>query len=184
MSDGQSILLSGFHLEPMIKRLLSASQLQVSWIGAPALTRGWVCTIASGPCQSSHSLVQVPQNSDRTVLSHMKFPQPGDPGPHTSISQEQGGPVTPLGTGFHFHRLLRFAGLRWRYSNPPPLTIQVGVKFRPTISRPVCLGVEIPSGAHEQIFLSHNFGFLELGRPPWREDGSVISSFNCFWALP
>jgi hypothetical protein len=34
--------------------------------------------------------------------------------------QEQGGPVIPLGTGFPFCRLLRLAGLRWRYSNPPP----------------------------------------------------------------
>jgi hypothetical protein len=34
--------------------------------------------------------------------------------------QEQGGPVIPPGTGFPFRRLLRLAGLRWRYSNPPP----------------------------------------------------------------
>jgi hypothetical protein len=33
---------------------------------------------------------------------------------------EQGGPVIPQGTGFPFRRLLRLAGLRWRYSNPPP----------------------------------------------------------------
>jgi hypothetical protein len=29
-------------------------------------------------------------------------------------------PVTPPGTGFPFHRLVRLVGLRWRYSNPPP----------------------------------------------------------------
>jgi hypothetical protein len=34
--------------------------------------------------------------------------------------QEQCGPVTSPGTGFPFRRLLRLAGLRWRYSNPPP----------------------------------------------------------------
>jgi hypothetical protein len=34
--------------------------------------------------------------------------------------QEQGGPVIPQGTGFPFRRLLRLAGLQWRYSNPPP----------------------------------------------------------------
>jgi hypothetical protein len=33
--------------------------------------------------------------------------------------QEQGGPVIPPDTGFPFRRLLRLAGLRWRYSNPP-----------------------------------------------------------------
>jgi hypothetical protein len=33
------------------------------------------------------------------------------------ISQEQGGPVIPPGTGFPLRRLLRLAGLGWRYSN-------------------------------------------------------------------
>jgi hypothetical protein len=36
------------------------------------------------------------------------------------IPQEQGGPVLPPGNGFPFRRLLRLAGLLWRYSNPPP----------------------------------------------------------------
>jgi hypothetical protein len=36
------------------------------------------------------------------------------------IPQEQRGPVIAPGSGFPFRRLLRFAGLRWRYSNPPP----------------------------------------------------------------
>jgi hypothetical protein len=27
-------------------------------------------------------------------------------------------------------------------------------------------------------------GFLDKERPPWREDGSVIYSWNCFWVLP
>jgi hypothetical protein len=34
--------------------------------------------------------------------------------------QEQGGPVIRPGTGFLFCRLLRLAGLRCRYSTPPP----------------------------------------------------------------
>jgi hypothetical protein len=46
--------------------------------------------------------------------------QPGRSGPRIYIPQEQSGPVVPPGTGFPFCRLLRFAGLRWRYSNPPP----------------------------------------------------------------
>jgi hypothetical protein len=46
--------------------------------------------------------------------------QPGGPGTRIYIPQEQGSPVTPPGTGFPFRRLLRLAGLRWRYSNPPP----------------------------------------------------------------
>jgi hypothetical protein len=45
--------------------------------------------------------------------------QTGGPSPHIYIPQEQGRPVVPPGTGFPF-RLLRIAGLQWRYSNPPP----------------------------------------------------------------
>jgi hypothetical protein len=46
--------------------------------------------------------------------------QPGRPGPRIYIPQEQGGPDIPPGTGFPFCRFLLLAGLRWRYSNPPP----------------------------------------------------------------
>jgi hypothetical protein len=34
------------------------------------------------------------------LLSHLKLPQPGGPGSHIYIPQEQGGPVIPPGTGF------------------------------------------------------------------------------------
>jgi hypothetical protein len=56
------------------------------------------------------------------LLSQIRDPQPGGPGPHiySYIPQEQGGPVTPPGTGFSFRHLLRLAGLRWRYLNLPP----------------------------------------------------------------
>jgi hypothetical protein len=54
------------------------------------------------------------------LLSHLRLPQPGGPGSHIYIPQEQGGSVTLLGTLFPLCHLLRLAGLRWRYSNPPP----------------------------------------------------------------
>jgi hypothetical protein len=58
---------------------------------------------------------------DRILLSQfLILPQPGGPGTHIYIPQEQGGPDIPPGTGFPFRRLLRLEGLRWRYSNPPP----------------------------------------------------------------
>jgi hypothetical protein len=38
---------------------------------------------------------------------------------------EQSGPVIPPGTEFPFRRLLRLAGLWWRYSNPPPQKISL-----------------------------------------------------------
>jgi hypothetical protein len=36
------------------------------------------------------------------LLSHLRIPQPGGPGPRIYIPQEQGGPVIPPGTGFPF----------------------------------------------------------------------------------
>jgi hypothetical protein len=56
------------------------------------------------------------RNYTRTLLSHLKLPQPGGPDSRIYIPQEQGGPVKPPGTGFPLRRLLRLSGLRWRYS--------------------------------------------------------------------
>jgi hypothetical protein len=76
---------------------------------------------AAGPRQRSHSWVRVPQDPwPYFTLSDSRLPQPGGPGPRIYIPQEQGGSVITPGTGFHFRRLLRLAGLRWRYSNPLP----------------------------------------------------------------
>jgi hypothetical protein len=52
-----------------------------------------------------------------TTFCCLRFetPQPGEPGPHIYIAQEQGGPVVPPGTAVPFRRLLRLAGLRWRW---------------------------------------------------------------------
>jgi hypothetical protein len=47
-------------------------------------------------------------------------PQPGGPVPHIYIPQKKGGPVIFPGTGFLSRHLLRLAGLRWKYSKPPP----------------------------------------------------------------
>jgi hypothetical protein len=71
-------------------------------------------TIAAGPRQRSHSRFLVPY----FTLSDWRLSQPGGPGSHIYIPQEEGGPVIPQGTGFPVRRLLRLAGLRWGYSNP------------------------------------------------------------------
>jgi hypothetical protein len=78
-------------------------------------------TVAAGSYQRSHSLVRVPRDSrPHITVSDSRLPQPGGPGPHIYIPQEQGGPVIPPGTEFPFRRLLLLPGLRWRYSTPPP----------------------------------------------------------------
>jgi hypothetical protein len=92
--------------------------LHVSCCGAPSLTR----------IQVSNLLVQFAASfrfkSRRThyhiLLSHLRLPQRGGLGSRIYIPQEQGGSVIPPDTGFPFCRLLRLAGLRWRYSSPPP----------------------------------------------------------------
>jgi hypothetical protein len=50
--------------------------------------------IAVGLRQSSHSRVQVLQNSRPYFTVSFETPQPGKPGPHIYIPQEQVGPVT------------------------------------------------------------------------------------------
>jgi hypothetical protein len=96
-------------------------QLQVCRCRALPLTRGWVCCIPLLLVLPAHSPVRVPLDSwPYLTFSDSRLHQPGGPGRRIYNPQEQGGPVITPGTAFPFRRLLRFAGLRWKYSNPPP----------------------------------------------------------------
>jgi hypothetical protein len=76
--------------------------------------------IAAGPRQRSNSRALVPRGSwQYFTVSDSRLPQTGGSGPHIYIPQEHGGLVIPPNTGLPIRRLLRFTGLRCRYSNPP-----------------------------------------------------------------
>jgi hypothetical protein len=79
---------------------------------------------------------------------------------------------------FPFHRLLRLAGIRWRYLTPPP---QRGDSSPDSISRSVSQsqsyvttdgqsasrsGIKHPSGAYDQIFITVRHLFVFCCRAP------------------
>jgi hypothetical protein len=99
---------------------------------------------------------------------------PGGSGPRIYIPQEEGTPVITPDTGFPFCRLLRLAGMRWRYSNPPPHGYVTTVKVKGAHLRPATnFSVSLKCSFRQLLFVI-------LYRPLWREDGSVI--YCCCWA--
>jgi hypothetical protein len=78
---------------------------------------------------------------------------------------------------FHYYCLERRLSYEW-------IVLTLSLISRPTVSRPVCLGIKHPFGAYYQIFISLRhlrvcwYGALSL----WREDGSVVCN-NC-WSSP
>jgi hypothetical protein len=121
-------------------------------------------TISAGPRQRSHFQVRVPRDLwPHFTVSDSKLHQPGRPGPPIYIPQQQVGPVISPDTGFPFRPLRRLAGLRWTYSTQPPHGIMwvtaipplsLSLLLRPTVSRPVYLGMKHSSGAYNQIFVT------------------------------
>jgi hypothetical protein len=98
-------------------------QLRVCYFAASSLTRGRVCNLLLLLVLTSSVPLwyESRENQDHNLLSQfLRLTQPEGPGPRMYILQEQGGVVIPPGTGFTFCRLLRLAGQRWKYSNPPP----------------------------------------------------------------
>jgi hypothetical protein len=115
----------GFPSEPITRFFFfSVWQLRISWCWAPSLTRGWVCNLLVQLFLCLTRAMILGSKSLRThghiLLSHLRLPQSGGQGPRIYILHKQGGPVVHPGTVFPFRRLLLLAGLRWRYSNPPP----------------------------------------------------------------
>jgi hypothetical protein len=149
--------------------------------------KGWVCRLQLLLSLASAVILRSESRGFMIIVYCLKFeaPQPGVPGHRIYIPQEQGGPVIPPDTGLPFYGLIRLAGLRWRYSTPPPHELsdyKIKVKLRYN-RRSVDQSVLVPSthlGLKTRfLLLSDSFGFVDVGRPLWREDGSAV--YNCRW---
>jgi hypothetical protein len=105
------------------QNFITVRHLRVCWCGAVSLTRERVCrlqfllvlasaVILGSESRGTHDHILLPQIRDSPNLEGQV--------PCIYIPQEQSGPVIPSGTGFPLRRLLRLAGLLWRYTNPSP----------------------------------------------------------------
>jgi hypothetical protein len=90
---------------------------------------------------------------------------------------------------FLIRRLLRLAGLWWRYWTPPPhgrasqVIVKVKVKCLLPEGQSESLGVEPHLGLTTRyLLLFDSYGLVFVGRPLWREDGSVFCI--CCWPSP
>jgi hypothetical protein len=108
------------------------------------------CSYRFVDCFITNSLLKLKSNYDRPTVS-----RPVNLGVRPPSGTRW--PIISPGNWVHFPRLLRLAVLLWRYSIPPPhgslTSVEVEVNLQPTVSQPVCLGVVLPSGTLEQIFV-------------------------------
>jgi hypothetical protein len=97
--------------------------------------------------------------------------------------------LLPVSSGpSHFIIPISVSSLSWETSVASVLSLspfEVEVNLRPTVSRPVCLGVRLASGAHDQILFSVWRLRVSWCVAPSLTRGRVCNLlYNCFWSLP
>jgi hypothetical protein len=88
-----------------------------------SLTRRWVCRLQLLLALVSADILMSESRGshDHILLSQIRDSPNLESQVYVFISpRDKGGPVISPGTGFAFCRLLRLAGLLWKYSTPPP----------------------------------------------------------------
>jgi hypothetical protein len=104
---------------------------------------GLFFTMPADRRQDSHSRIRVPQDSrPYFAISDSRLPQPGGPGSRIYIPNEEGGPVIPPGTGFHFLPLPRLNSFKSKSKSHCDWQ---------TISKSWC---RTPSAARDHIFIT------------------------------
>jgi hypothetical protein len=151
------------------------------WTALSNERMGLLFIIAPDSRQLCHSRVRVPRHSwPYFTVSDSRLPQTGGSGLRIYIPQEQDGPVYPqdLGSLFvasynsqsygggirtHLHTLITQISYK----------VKVKIMLRPTLSRPVCLGIKHHLGLKTRsLLLSDSCRLVDVGRSLRREDGS------------
>jgi hypothetical protein len=112
--------------------------------------------------QSSHSL-SLTHTHTHTLVSTVSFSLTVAWYRHSTADVSL--PLSSLNVPGLIYQLLTATAHNW---TPVvlPLT-EVEVKLRQTVTRPVCLGVRLPSGTYDHVFffLLETGGFIAVGRP-------------------
>jgi hypothetical protein len=65
-----------------------------------------------------------------------------------------------------------------RHTTVAHIKVKVKVMLWPTVSQQICLEVKSPSGVQDQfLLLSGSCRFVDVGHPPWWQDGFVVYNF-------